>query len=909
MVMDAASGPRTFVFTDIEGSTRRWEQHPEAMEVALARHDELVETAIAARSGAVFKHMGDGTASVFAAADDALEAAADLQRVLATADWSDVDGLTVRVGIHTGPAQMRESDWFGPTINRCARLTDAGHGGQVLVSIATRSMLDHPPEGIELRPLGHYRLKDLAAGEEIFQLHADGLDSEFPPLRTLDTTPNNLPLARTSFIGRTAERHELTELIDKHRLVTLTGSGGTGKTRLAIHTAADLLHRFPDGVFFCDLTTVGDPELIPQTVAEGVGLRMVGTTGRSVTDELVGHLATRTALIVLDNCEHVLDTTADLVDAVLLGCPDAQVVVTSREPLALEGEQVWRVPPLHLDMARPRESTAVTLFADRALAADRTFELTRDNEEAVAEICRRLDGIPLAIELAAARSVGLSADSLLERLDDRFRLLTDDRRGRGRKRTLHATLEWSWDLLGTDEQELLARLSVFSGPFTLDDVEQICFEDSERIRALDDLRSVIDKSMVDACLGEGTMRYRLLESVRLFASEKLDERGETNTYRARHRDRYLVWAGGLGGRPDQRGLIIDATVDNLRVALDWSRQQGHELEAARLTIAMAPMWIWLVRPEEGRPALEAAAALDDRLSVDQRVARLAALAALELVNPRYPQVYDIPSAAIDADPDGTSPEALLAYFIRAQVDTFVDPSGALSLLAAARSLPATTEHWQRAQITQLEGIAHLLAGDVGAARICFRSLVAAEERGEVRLNLLFSYTFVALAIAEFVLGDDERAADAAATAGERVGNRPLWFSDLSALCAGVLPAIRSGDAADGWRRLDQALDVAESSYGHVDNAIGLPATIAAIAAHLVGDSAEAAALATGVAAQHMQLRSEYGAVLYNACVPEIEAAVGPEGWSAAGRESEQWSPRELQAYTRALIGRFDRSAS
>lgn len=905
--MDTAAGPRTFVFTDIEGSTRRWEQYPESMEVALAHHDQLLATPIAQRGGVIFKHMGDGTASVFADAGDALEAAAEIQRDIAAADWSAVGGLSVRIGVHTGTAQQRDDDWFGPTINRCARLTDAGHGGQVLVSIATRSVLERVPDGLQLTSRGHHRLKDLSGAEEIFQLYADGLRTEFPALRTLDATPNNLPLARTSFIGRSAERKELAELIDKHHLITLTGSGGTGKTRLATHTAADLLHRFPGGVFLADLTTIADPELIPQSVAESVGLRMVGSTGRGVTDELVGHLAHRTALIVLDNCEHVLDAVADLVDAILAGCPDTQIIVTSREPLGLEGEQVWRVPPLQLDSDNPIDATAVRLFADRASAVDRSFELNDYNTEAVVEICRRLDGIPLAIELASARIVELSAEELLERLDDRFRLLTGDRRGRGRKRTLHATLEWSWDLLTTDEQELLARLSVFSGPFTLEAVEQICFEPDDRRRALDDLRSLIDKSMVDAALGEGAMRYRLLESVRLFAYEKLEERDETDTYRTRHRDWYLTWAEGIGGRPTERGLIIDATADNMRLALDWSRQRGDGVEAARLAVATSPMWIWLVRPGEGQPALEAAAEFDSQLPAGHRVARLAALAALELINPRYPQVYDIPNAAIDADPDGTSPDVLLAYFVRAQVDTFVEPASALKLLATARSLPATTEHWQRAQIGQLEGTAHLLAGDAEEARRCYRSLVAAEDRGEIRLNLMLSYTFVALSVTEFILGDDERAAAAADTATDRVGARSLWFGDLSALCVGVLPAIRSGDAGAGWSRLHDALDLAESSYGHVDNAIGLPATVAAIAAHLVGESEEAALLATGVTAQHMQLRSEYGATLYEACVPDIKEAVGKDGWASAGRESEQWSHREIQARVRALIRRFVQS--
>ena len=443
------SGTVTFLFTDVEGSTRLWEEHSDAMQRALARHDELIRHAIDAHDGYVVKTTGDGFHAVFDTADAAAMAALDAQVALAAEPWGEIGSLRVRMGLHTGTAEQRDGDYYGSVLNRAARLMSVAHGGQVLVSQVTEQLIrDVVPSEVEIVDLGEHRLRDLAAAMHVFQLSRAALVLEFPPLRSLDSAAGNLPVQRSSFVGRERELERLGTLLKDRRLLTLTGVGGVGKTRLALQAAADAFAAFPGGAWIAELARTGDPDAVASVVAAALGA--VRQPHRSDVDVVCDHLGTTRAVLMLDNCEHVLDAAADLAAAVLDRCAGVVVVATSREPLDLDGEQVVPVRPL--DPA----TEAISLFAERARAADPEFELTPEAELAVQEICRRLDGVPLAVELAAARVDTMAVEEIAARLDDRFRLLSSGRRrSTDRHQTLRATLEWSHQLLDDDERRLL----------------------------------------------------------------------------------------------------------------------------------------------------------------------------------------------------------------------------------------------------------------------------------------------------------------------------------------------------------------------------------------------------------------------------------------------------------------------
>jgi predicted ATPase len=485
------------------------------------------------------------------------------------------------MAVHTGEAIERDGDFFGGALSRCARLMEVAHGSQVLVSaVAARVAGESQGQGLSLKHLGEHRLRDLEGPEPVFQLLAEGLRSDFPPLRSLGAR-TNLPVSRSSFIGRTSERQQLHQMVLSEALVTLTGVGGCGKTRLASAAASDLVADFDDGVFFVDLSAVSDPSLVGQTVAGALRLQLLDPT----PDALADYFAERHTLLLLDNCEHLLDACADVADA-LLGerCPGLRILATSREPLGLEGERVFRVPSLDI------EAEAAALFVERALNARRDLRIDAGDEATIAEICRRLDGIPLAIELAATQAVHLSLPEILERLNDRFRLLVGGRRRIQRQQTLTAALDWSYDLLEPDEQLLLSRLAVFRGSFSLSAAEAICHP-----KALELLRSLVTKSLVDLSDNEVEVRYRMLESVRIYAEGKLVEAGESERLRSTHRDWYLQWIESLPlasvtqGRPPGPPLV-PTEADNLTAALEWCRQHGQYELCARIAVRMATHW-------------------------------------------------------------------------------------------------------------------------------------------------------------------------------------------------------------------------------------------------------------------------------------------------------------------------------
>jgi hypothetical protein len=410
----------TFLFTDVEGSTRRWEADADGMRAALAVHDKVLRTAIEAYDGFLFSHTGDGFVAAFTSPMSAVNAAIDAQREL---------GLPVRMGLATGEAELRDGDYFGTVLNRAARVMAAGHGGQILLAESTAVLLS----GVDLVDLGALRLRDLPTPVQVFQVQAEGLRTDFPPLRALDVSPGNLRPATTSFIGRESQVAELQAAVKAQRLVTLTGVGGVGKTRLAIEVAARLSDEFPDGVWFFDLAAVADPAAVPDAVAAVLGI--IQQPGKSVANSIAAALEGRVRLLVFDNCEHVLDAAADLIEAILAASATVTILATSREGVGVSDEQLWRVPSL--DVNSGTESAAVNLFLDRAHSVVSDFSLAQPGEaDAVVEICRRLDGIPLAIELAASRIASMTASDVRDRLDQRFRLLVGSRRGLARHQTL-----------------------------------------------------------------------------------------------------------------------------------------------------------------------------------------------------------------------------------------------------------------------------------------------------------------------------------------------------------------------------------------------------------------------------------------------------------------------------------------
>ena len=598
------TGTVTLLLADVEGSTRLWETQPKEMTTALARLNQTVSAIIAGHDGVrpVEQGEGDSFVAAFARASDAVAAALDIQR-------APLAPIRLRIGLHTGEIQLRdEGNYAGPTINRTARLRDLGHGGQTLLSGATEAMvLDALPSDAWLSELGAHELRGVPRPERVVQLCHPDLLSEFPPLRTLkNVAVQHLPVALTSFVGRNTELPQLRELLTQNRLVTLTGAGGAGKTRLAIEVAGQLAGEFGDGVWYVDLAPITDPELVPVTVARALGLP--DQPGRSTMDILTRFLADRQMLVVLDNCEHLLDASAALTDTMLGAAAGVTLLATSREPIGVAGEVSWRVPSLSL------ADEAIELFTDRARRARPEFVVTDDNAAVVAEICARLDGLPLAIELAAARVRALSLAEILESLHDRFRLLTGGARTAVRRQqTLRASVDWSHALLTEPERVLFRGLAAFLGGFDFDAAQTVASGgDVERFQVLDLLTLLVDKSLVVADDSSGRTRYRLLETVRQYALEKLGESGEADAVRARHRDHYTAMAAVLdapaGTDYEQRLEQAETEIDNLRAAFGWSRENSDIELALALASSLQPLWQARGRIREGRTWFGAALA-------------------------------------------------------------------------------------------------------------------------------------------------------------------------------------------------------------------------------------------------------------------------------------------------------------
>ena len=583
MTAAAPSGVVTFLFTDIEGSTRRWEADADAMRSALLAHDKVLRSAIETHGGYLFSHTGDGVVAAFTSPRSAVDAAVAAQQALE---------LPVRMGIATGEAELRDGDYFGTALNRAARVMAAGHGGQILVADSTAVLLS----GVDLLDLGPRRLRDVSNPITVFQLRAPGLRIEFPPLRALDTSPGNLRPAASSFIGRESELDEVQAAVNAHRLVTLTGVGGVGKTRLATEVAAQLADDFPDGVWVFELAPVTDPATVPDAVAAALGVTQ--QPGKTVSESVAAALEGRVRLLVIDNCEHVLDAAADLTEAILAQSATVKVLATSREGLGVAQEQVWPVPAL--DAAAGIDSAAVSLFVERAQGIAPSFSMVDGDEAAaVIEICQRLDGIPLGIELAASRMASMTATEVRDRLDHRFRLLVGSRRGLERHHTLRHAVTWSYDLLDDAEKKLLDRCSVFAGGF---DLQSACAvagsNDLDEYAVLDVLDALVRKSLLVADRSTGRTRFSMLETIRQFAEEQLISGGEATEVRTAH-SRYFAGREtdivALWDSPRQKEAYtwFSAELANLRTAFRWATDHGDLDGAATIATYAGALGVWV----------------------------------------------------------------------------------------------------------------------------------------------------------------------------------------------------------------------------------------------------------------------------------------------------------------------------
>ena len=717
------AGTVTFLLTDVEGSTASWERAPSAMGPAIARHYEILDSAVGAHGGVRPQEQGEGDSIVaaFGRASDAVLAALDAQRALSTEPWPAElrTPLRVRMAIHTGEAQLRdEANYVGQTIIRTARLRAIAHGGQVLVSQAVRDlMVDHLGDRIELIDLGTHRLKDLARPERVWQVAGDGLAREFPPLRSLDAVPNNLPTELSTFVGRQTEIASLCALMKGNRLVTITGSGGAGKTRLAQQAAAQVTDDHPDGTWWIELAPI-DASQVRSKVAAAVSI----TEPARLVERLAGRM-----LLVLDNCEHVLDTVAPLAHQILAACPDVSVLATSRSPLDVPGEVTWRVPPLAVpngketvSIERLAQFDAVQLFVDRARRARPNFVLTNDNGPSVAELCSRLDGIPLAIELAAARAKSLTAEQILSGLADALRLLTGGSRlVMPRQQTLEASIAWSHELLGDRERMLFRRLAAFAGGWDLEAAEAICADSAlPAMAVLDCLEHLIDQSLVRVDEARGAARYEMLETVRQFAARLLaDHADEAHALPERHGDWYARLAAEVGPLVETREqdaavAALAADRSNLAAALRrlQMREDGDKL--GRMVVDCSAFWDVSDTPAEGRTwttaALDVLGERNDALAARLLEGRARMIQRMGTMHP----TEDLDRALAIAERTGDRRTAGRVRVMLAQTVGLLDLAAAIQLIRSGiEDSRAAEDHFNVVLAAYKQAWLHLFRGE------------------------------------------------------------------------------------------------------------------------------------------------------------------------------------------------------
>jgi predicted ATPase/class 3 adenylate cyclase/DNA-binding CsgD family transcriptional regulator len=836
------TGTVTLLLADVEGSTRLWQTQPEVMTAAVENLDRTLVDVVTAHGGVRPIEQGEGDSFVvaFGRASDAVAGALALQR-------APLAPLRLRIGLHTGEVQLRdEGNYIGPAINRTARLRELAHGGQTVLSGTTADVvIDMLPEGAWLTDLGVQPLRDLPRPERVVQLCHPDLHNEFPPLRTSDVVVvQHLPAQLTSFVGREAQIAGVRGLLGEDRLATLTGAGGMGKTRLAIQVATQMAAEFGDGVWYVDLAPITDPGLVGVTAARALGLP--DQPGRSTIDTLLRFIGDRHMLMVLDNCEHLLDATAALTTALLGACSGLTMLATSREPIGVPGEVTWRVPPLSL------ADEAIELFTDRARHARPDFTITGNSAAMVSEICQRLDGMPLALELAAARVRALSLPEILDSLHDRFRLLTGgSRTAVRRQQTLRASVDWSHALLTEPEQVLFRRLAVFMGGFDLEAAQAIAGdEELRRHQVLDLLTLLIDKSLVVAENAGGRTRYRLMETVRQYAQEKLGESGEADHVRDRHRDHYTALAAVLD-EPASAGHQVrieqtEAEIDNLRAAFAWSREHADTEDALRLVSSLQPLWLsggrivegltWFYailtgegsRPADVTPAVYARAVADKAMLTSaiatpdslERVEQSVAIAR-EIGEPGLllraliacgsTVVFDADVArpylaeAIDlARVTGDKRRLSQALWWQAYVTVVAgDPRAALEAGVEGYQLAEEMEDHFVSRMCRFWGIgtAQMLLGELAAAVAQFRELVAEAEAAHDPLGQVAAQSHLAHALAS--LGDTI-GARAAATAASAASTEFGGFLEGVGYAPLARAALAAGDVAAGTEAAEVA---------------------------------------------------------------------------------------------------------
>lgn len=869
------TGTVTLLLADVEGSTRLWETQPEQMAAALAQLNRIVNQTIAAHDGVRPLEQGEGDSFVaaFARASDAVACGLAIQ-------LAPLAPIRVRIGIHTGEIQLRDdANYAGPTINRTARLRDLAHGGQTVLSGVTESLvMDRLPEGVWFTDLGNYPLRGVPRPERVVQLCHPDLRNEFPPLRVRTAVAaHNLPAQLTSFVGRAAEMTELRQLVTNNRLVSLTGAGGAGKTRLAVEVAAGLTTEFGDGLWYVDLSPVTNPLVAPVTVARTLGL--TDQPGCSPVDLVVRFIADKHMLLVLDNCEHLLDACGTLVAELLTVCPQLTILTTSRESLGVPGELGWRVPSLGI------ADGAVELFEDRARRARPDFVVGEKNRRLVEDICTRLDGMPLAIELAAARMRALSLQQIADSLHDRFRLLTGGARTAVRRQqTLRASVDWSHALLTEPEQVLFRRLAAFAGGFDLDGAAAVgAGNEVESYQLLDQLSLLVDKSLVVADdTGDG-MRYRLLETVRQYAQEKLGESGEADRVRTRHRDYYAQTAAAKEARGhayDEQLLAWAKTeIDNLRAAFAWSRESGEFETALQLLLSLRPLWLRGGRAQEALLGLSAILAEDHSQLAPavwvSAMARYAILAAWVGFPVELSRAQEALAVARDINDSVLLRKALIACGMIA----LYQPGTAGPYLSEAVELAsAAHDQWSLCEIYSAQGVAAVMAGQPGLA-------IPANEQTRQQADAIgdqfFSQNCRAwLCIAVTLHGDPARGieiAESMTREAEAAGDPTMTVFGYVTLGQALA---YHGQPEASHAAAQAALDTAEAMGSYFDDAMYAVFASAALAA---GDAAGARAAAEMAYRQSNPMRE-----VFTKCItPMAEALQACGDLQAARRAADE----------------------
>jgi predicted ATPase/class 3 adenylate cyclase len=908
----APSGTVTFLFTDIEGSTHRWQTAPEAMRQALQRHDTILRSAIDGHGGYVFSTGGDGFAAAFARAGAAVAAAADAQIALGVEPWPEGAAIRVRMGVHTGEAEERDGDYFGSAVNRTARLMGVAHGGQVVCSAVTAGLVD---ADVGLVDLGDHRLRDLDRSMRVFQVGG----GRFPPLQSLDSLPGNLPSLASLFVGRREELSALAKELGSHRLVTLTGVGGVGKTRLALQVAAELLPGFADGAWMCELAAAAADDDLPQVVA--IALGVVPRAGMTLTESVVDFLRPRQLLVVLDNCEHLLDAAAGLVAAVLAGAPGVRILSTSREGLGIPGEHVWPLRSLSVpaDVAGAEASEAVLLFADRAAGVSPGFVLGEAHTAGVVEVCRRLDGIPLAIELAAARVAVMTPAEIAAHLDERFRLLTGGRRGRvERHQTLRAALEWSYSLLIDTDRAVFDRLGAFPTSFDEAAAVAVCGgQGIERWDVIDALASLVAKSMVGADQAGDTTRYQLLETLRHFAR---DHAGDLDGLRRRHATHYAVFAeeAGVGlASPDELAWRprVTAELDNLRAAAGWAFDAPDREDLAlgiRLLDGLAPEPATL--HYTGIYALAATALLRvDELSPAGRAVVFNAAAHAALNVGQYEQAKKLAADAI-AESEAVTFAWNGSLWVLSYANVVGgDPAAARAVLAEGRCRVDAegASDWLNAGLHSLTSFIAIITGDHETARTeVEENLVIARRLGAPTL-LANALTGHALMIA------DQRPQEALAAAEEVMRLIEAGAADSNAYsgAAHIAATIRSaqGDIVGAASVLHAAIEH-EAQIGRrglIAGGLRIAAIVLAATRHGNEAAATLIAAANGPVLGHYAPATWAGieVVRSERAAADVAAALGPAAYTQAQQRGASMSYDEIIAYTLDHLSRLTESES